>query len=314
MLAHAAAVPADDGTASGGQLDGAPVQASPLPTPADLLPIFKQQVSAGLQKQYSMDPADAAAVADTVTMGPDVFPFDGAQLAALATCSPPVSAASIAEVLDIDVLDCICTSAFASKGSNFASAVMQRAGVQAAYGRQCRLRAGPTSSPDGSPRIVEVPHGSDGAEPAQPTTMLVGGIVNEHFYDDTDVTEPAYAERSGQRYLRELNSAAFLGFPFDAGKHVAMSESSEYLGVETSFERLHAGIITMCVTRKRRDKIADLIDEVLTRWCAPRSCAADWQLPYSASRASCYLRATAASAKHACSLLCNVSMRSPRRG
>ena len=89
------------------------------------------------------------------------------------------------------------------------------------------------------------------------------GIVNEHFYDDTDVTEPAYAERSGQLCLRELNSAAFLGFPFDAGKHVAMSESSEYLGVETSFERLHAGIITMCVTRKRRDKIADLIDEVV---------------------------------------------------
>ena len=135
MLAHAAAVPADDGTASGGQFDGAPVQASPLPTPADLLPIFKQQVSAGLQKQYSMDPADAAAVADTVTMGPDVFPFNGAQLAALATCSPRVSAASVEEVLSIDVLDSICTSAFASKGSNFACAVMQRAGVTAAYAR-----------------------------------------------------------------------------------------------------------------------------------------------------------------------------------
>ena len=40
MLAHAAAVPVDDGTANGEQLDGAPVQASPLPTPAYLLPIF----------------------------------------------------------------------------------------------------------------------------------------------------------------------------------------------------------------------------------------------------------------------------------
>jgi len=218
LLAHAEAVPAADGTTIEGQLGTTPVQASPLPKPADLLPIFKQQVAEGLQKQYNMDPADAAAVADNVTMGQGVFPFDGAQLAALATCSSPVSAASVARVLDIGVLDTICTSAFASKGSNFASAVMQRAGSKAAYARQCRLRDARDGSPEGSPRIVEIPHGPDGAEAVQPTTMLVdeqwgqqeGAAEAEPPQED----EPVFELDFGSEELVPLGDA---GWPAERG-------------------------------------------------------------------------------------------------
>jgi hypothetical protein len=89
-------------------------------------------------------------------------------------------------------------------------------------------------------------------------------IVNEHFYDDSDTTEPSYAERSGQTMLVELSSSAFLGFPFDPRKDVLMESTNEYLGVESGFDRMHEGVLTMEVSAKRRGKIADLVKQILT--------------------------------------------------
>jgi hypothetical protein len=88
-------------------------------------------------------------------------------------------------------------------------------------------------------------------------------IVNEHFYDDSDTCEPSYAARSGQSLLVELSSKAFLGFPFDPKKDVPMDSTNEYLGVESGFDRMHEGVLTMEVSAKRRNKIADLVKEVL---------------------------------------------------
>ena len=87
-------------------------------------------------------------------------------------------------------------------------------------------------------------------------------VVSEHYYDDNDTTEPAYANGSGQACLKLLHSNQFLGFPFDDGKDALMGESNEYLGVVSSFERVADGILVQDVSRKRRGKLRDLVREV----------------------------------------------------
>jgi hypothetical protein len=87
-------------------------------------------------------------------------------------------------------------------------------------------------------------------------------IVNEHYYDDADICEPAAAHGEGQEMLVELHGDSFVGFPFDPSKDVIMNSSNEYLGVESSFDGIPRGVLIMDVTAKRRRKLKDLIDEV----------------------------------------------------
>jgi hypothetical protein len=86
--------------------------------------------------------------------------------------------------------------------------------------------------------------------------------VSEHYYDDNDTAEVACAEGSGQECLKAICSEEFFGFPFDSGKDEDMDVSNEYLGVLSSYEKVMEGVLLMDVSKKRRDKIAELIDEV----------------------------------------------------
>ena len=83
-------------------------------------------------------------------------------------------------------------------------------------------------------------------------------VVTEHYFDDNDTCEPSWAGDSGQDCLVELCGNGFFGLAFDPGKHVRMSTSNEYLGVESSLSRAHEGILEMDVSVKRRKKMREL--------------------------------------------------------
>ena len=87
-------------------------------------------------------------------------------------------------------------------------------------------------------------------------------ITTEHYYDDNDTAEPDYARGSGQKCLIELCGDTFFGFPFDDSKHEPEKEVNEYLGVLTDLSRVDAGVITMDVSKKRRDKIRTMVRDI----------------------------------------------------
>ena len=87
-------------------------------------------------------------------------------------------------------------------------------------------------------------------------------VVSEHYYDDNDTCEPAFAGDSGQQCLVTLFSDEFFGFPFDPAKDVPMDEENEYLGVVSSLARVEEGVLVMDVSKKRRAKLRELIREV----------------------------------------------------
>jgi len=87
-------------------------------------------------------------------------------------------------------------------------------------------------------------------------------VVSEHYYDDNDVCEPTSARLSGQECLVELNSVRFAGFPYDPAKRLGMAPTNEYLGVESSFARITESVLTMHVSKKRRAKLRELVNEV----------------------------------------------------
>ena len=87
--------------------------------------------------------------------------------------------------------------------------------------------------------------------------------VSEHYYDDNDTAEPDFCKGSGQKVLVVLCGGKFFGFPFDPNKDETMRESNEYLGVTTSYARVDAGVVLMDVTTKRRDKLRELVRQIL---------------------------------------------------
>ena len=97
--------------------------------------------------------------------------------------------------------------------------------------------------------------------------------VCEHFYDDVDTAEPAYAGTSGQQAL-DFICSEIIGKPFAAKKHVQADTCNEYLGVETDFSSLEKGIISMDVSKKRRAKLKELTENILISNSLPSGMAA----------------------------------------
>ena len=87
-------------------------------------------------------------------------------------------------------------------------------------------------------------------------------VVTEHYYDDNDTAEPECAGESGQSALVVLCGREFFGFPFDPAKHEDMRSSNEYLGVLSDIGDAHLGSLRVDVTKKRRNKIRELISEI----------------------------------------------------
>ena len=86
-------------------------------------------------------------------------------------------------------------------------------------------------------------------------------VVNEHYFDDHDTCEPAWAQSSGQECLVEICGSNFFSFAFDPNKDVDMKPANEYLGVISNLKRAHEGILEMDVSTKRRKKIRELSQE-----------------------------------------------------
>ena len=92
-------------------------------------------------------------------------------------------------------------------------------------------------------------------------SRVVFGVPVSNFYDDHQVTEPDYADGSGQRCHFGLHEIARFHFAFP--KHEGWSEVLEYTGVETDFRRAADGFITIGASSKRRSKLLDLISSAL---------------------------------------------------
>jgi hypothetical protein len=86
-------------------------------------------------------------------------------------------------------------------------------------------------------------------------------VVSEHYYDDNDITEPDWAEGSGQAALVYFCSERLLGFPFDPEQEDEMDTSNEYLGVISDLVPSTEGTVEMDVSRKRRSKLKALVVE-----------------------------------------------------
>ena len=87
--------------------------------------------------------------------------------------------------------------------------------------------------------------------------------VVEHFYDDKDLTEPGWCGDSGFACLDLLFSDDFAGFPFEVSKNAPMRGANEYQGVVSDLSGADDGVLFMDVTRKRRDKLHELVSETL---------------------------------------------------
>ena len=88
------------------------------------------------------------------------------------------------------------------------------------------------------------------------------GVVCNHFFDDYCTTEPCWSVTSGQRVLADLHS--LVGYPFSAKKHIAAAPQVLFLGVESDLRPLDTlGVVIMCVSQKRRDRLCAQIDKVL---------------------------------------------------
>ena len=81
------------------------------------------------------------------------------------------------------------------------------------------------------------------------------GICSCHFFDDFNVTEPAFSAASGQWALRQLLD--IVGFPFAKAKAVDVGPVVVFLGVESDFSELTSrGVVLM---RVRPDRVARLV-------------------------------------------------------
>jgi len=87
-------------------------------------------------------------------------------------------------------------------------------------------------------------------------------IVTEHYVDDNDTSEPDFAAESAQKALKELLGNRLIGFPFDDSKDEDVDDSNIYLGVLTDFTEIEDGTIVMDVSRDRREKLKQLVQEV----------------------------------------------------
>lgn len=99
------------------------------------------------------------------------------------------------------------------------------------------------------------------AEPPTVFSRLFFGTPVTRYYDDHGVHEPSYTAGSGQEchfLLHEL-----LRFHFDFAKHEPWARSVVYTGVRTDWSRDSEGLVTVGVSRSRRDGVRLLIAEAL---------------------------------------------------
>ena len=99
------------------------------------------------------------------------------------------------------------------------------------------------------------------AEPPLVFSRRYFGTPVTKFYDDHSISEPSYANGSGQEVHFELHE--ILRFHFDIKKHVPWSPVVLYTGVETDWSRDGEGLVTIGVTRERRARLQKTIAEVL---------------------------------------------------
>ena len=99
-------------------------------------------------------------------------------------------------------------------------------------------------------------------------------IVTEHFYDDSDVSEPDFAGDSGLDALVWLCSNEALGFEFDEEQTAHMAVSNVYLGVTSDFSRCADGVALMSISEERRGNLIALIDETIQGGSLPSGLAA----------------------------------------
>jgi len=99
------------------------------------------------------------------------------------------------------------------------------------------------------------------AEPPTVFSRLFFGVPVTRYYDDHGVHEPAYAGGSGQSCHFDLHE--LLRFHFDFSKHEPWSRSVLYTGVLTDWSNDVQGIVTVGVSRARRDSVRQLIAEAL---------------------------------------------------
>ena len=99
-------------------------------------------------------------------------------------------------------------------------------------------------------------------------------IVTEHFYDDSDVSEPDFAGSSGLDALIWLCGNEMLGFEFDDEQTSPMAICNEYLGVMSDFARSAEGIVQMSISEARREKLVALINDTVMSRALPSGTAA----------------------------------------
>ena len=99
------------------------------------------------------------------------------------------------------------------------------------------------------------------------------GVCACHFFDDFNVTEPAFSAASGQWALRQL--LAIVGFPFAGAKAVDVDSVVVFLGVESDFSELVSrGVVRMRVRPDRVQRLVARCEEVLAEGILPSSVAA----------------------------------------
>jgi len=99
------------------------------------------------------------------------------------------------------------------------------------------------------------------AEPPTIFSRLFFGTPVTRYYDDHGVHEPSYAAGSGQACHIQLHE--LLRFHFDTTKHAPWSREVVYTGVCTDWSGDAAGVVTIGVSRSRRDSVRKLIAEAL---------------------------------------------------
>jgi hypothetical protein len=87
-------------------------------------------------------------------------------------------------------------------------------------------------------------------------------VVCEHYYDDANTAEPAWARDTGQQCLAAICGEQFFGFGFDEEQTTGMLPSNDYLGVSSSLEHADDGFVLMDVSASRRKKLKELVQAV----------------------------------------------------
>jgi len=99
------------------------------------------------------------------------------------------------------------------------------------------------------------------AEPPTVFSRLFFGTPVTRYYDDHGVHEPSYAAGSGQECHFALHE--LLRFHFDFSKHAPWARAVVYTGVRTDWSRDTKGLVSVGVSRSRRDSVRSIITDAL---------------------------------------------------